>query len=179
MAKRGGGVGAKKPGNGGVKIGMKKGGVQKAKATKAKPMQGVKGTLKSKMQQAGKSFKGPGGGGTQRPGAPKPQVQGGGGKRHTLLLKQETTSASSRAWSDYTSVNEAVDGFVSSYEAKLRNLNPGQKQLTYSVADLQQYVDSMHDISLLVSDPQTKQYAPKGKAFLKQMLMSRLKSAVA
>ena len=57
MAKRGGGAGAKKPGNGGVKIGMKKGGVQKAKATKAKPMQGVKGTLKSKMQQAGKSRK--------------------------------------------------------------------------------------------------------------------------
>ena len=95
-------------------------------------------------------------------------------------------------------------------EIRRLNLNPGQKTLTYSVADLQQYVDSMHDVSLMVSDPQTKQYgacsrrqekqkllpalfalaqlmgctctmlaAPKGKAFLKQMLMQRLKSAVA
>ena len=62
---------------------------------------------------------------------------------------------------------------------QLRNLNPGIGSLTYSVADLQQYVDSMHDVSLMVVDPQTKQYSPKGKAFLKQQLMQRLKSAVA
>ena len=110
---------------------------------------------------------------------------------------------------------------------------PLRRTLTYSVADLQQYVDQMTDISLMVADPQTKQYAPKvcvgvvqahphtarerphlhglssdchahmpspcatwrmhtdvvmayaccpssqGKAFLKSMLLSRLKSAAA
>lgn len=47
----------------------------------------------------------------------------------------------------------------------------------YSVADLHQYVDSMADVSLLVADPQTKQYAPRGKDFLKSQILQRLKSA--
>ena len=33
--------------------------------------------------------------------------------------------------------------------------------------------------AMLVSDPQTKQYAPKGKAFIKSAIMSRLKASVA
>ena len=44
------------------------------------------------------------------------------------------------------------------------------RQLTYSVADLHAYVDGMHDVSLMVADPQTKQYAPKGKGFLKSQV---------
>jgi len=35
----------------------------------------------------------------------------------------------------------------------------------------------MADVSLLVADPQTKQYAPRGKDFLKSQLLQRLKSA--
>jgi hypothetical protein len=44
-------------------------------------------------------------------------------------------------------------------------------------ADLHVYVDSMHDLSILVADPQTKQYAPKGKDFIKGQLLARLKQA--
>ena len=130
--------------------------------------------LKAKLQQKkGNAMKIAGNVQRQMPkAAPKP------GGRHTLLLKQDTAAASSKYWADYTSVNDAVDGFIASYEAKLRNLNPGQQKLTYSAADLQKYVDSMHDVSMLVSDPQTKQYAPKGKAFIKSAIMSRLKASV-
>ena len=98
----------------------------------------------------------------------------GSSQRHTLLLQQPTAAAGSRTWSDYPSTVAAVEAFVTSYEAALRKLNPAAKQLTYSVADLHTYVDSMHDLSLMVADPQTKQYAPKGKAFLKSQLMARL-----
>ena len=42
-------------------------------------------------------------------------------------------------------------------------------------ADLHVYVDSLHDLSILVADPQTKQYAPKGKDFIKGQLLARLK----
>ena len=195
--------GPKKAVVGGVKIGMQKGGVKKGGAKKTVQMPKGAPSLKQKLAAArGPQVQ------QRAPGGPKAAPKPSG--RHTLLLKQDQPAASSRSWSDFASVNDAIDGFISSYEAKLRNLNPGQKTLTYSVADLQQYVDSMHDVSLMVSDPQTKQYgacsrrqekqkllpalfalaqltgctctmlaAPKGKAFLKQMLMQRLKSAVA
>lgn len=72
---------------------------------------------------------------------------------------------------------EAVDSFISSYEAKLRSLNPAQKQLSYTVADVHKYIDGMHDMSMMVFDPQTTQYAPRGKPFLKSQIMNRLKGA--
>ena len=44
------------------------------------------------------------------------QLDRGGAKQapkskglHTLLLKQETTAASSKTWSDYATLNEAID----------------------------------------------------------------------
>ena len=184
MAKRGGGAakGGNRPVVGGVKIGKAGGNVPKKGGGVQKGNKKPAMTLKQKLAAARGGNAAPkGNNGLQRAAqaaqAGKPKPTGSG--RHTLLLKQETPAASSKTWADYGSVNEAVDGFISSYEAKLRNLNPGLKTLTYSVADLQQFVDSMHDVSLMVSDAATKQYAPKGKAFLKQMLMSRLKSAVA
>jgi hypothetical protein len=63
------------------------------------------------------------------------------------------------------------------YEKELRKLNPAIAQLSYTVADLHVYVDSMHDMSMLIADPQTKQYAPKGKDFIKSQLLARLKQA--
>lgn len=173
MAKRGAarpGGGNNRPAGGGVKVGggvprKGGGGVQKGAQSLKQKLAAARAKPKAGFQRAAVTA------------APKKQVQGSG--RHTLLLKQETAASSSKTWADYGSVNEAVDGFIAAYEAKLRNLNPGQKTLTYSVADLQQYVDSMHDVSLMVSDANTKQYAPRGKAFLKSQLMTRLKSAVA
>ena len=148
---------------GGVKIGGQKnnnnkpkaGGVNKAQNLKAKLKgnQGLKQKLANGIQRGPNGQQRAPGGGAKAP--PKPQG------RHTLLLKQDTSAASSKTWSDYNNTNEAIDGFIATYEAKLRNLNPGLKTLTYSVADLHQYVDSMHDISLLVSDPQTKQYGER------------------
>ena len=168
MAKRGGAKpgGAPRQG-GGVKIGMqrKAGGVKKGAQT-------LKAKLAANRGPAGN--RGPKGG--ARPVTQKQTSRPSG--RHCLLLKQETAAGASKTWNDYNSVPDAIDGFVKSYEAKLRNLNPTLKQLTYSVADLQTYVDSMYDVSLMVSAPNTRQYVPKGKDFLKQQCLQRLKSAV-
>ena len=38
------------------------------------------------------------------------------------------------------------------------------------------YVDSL-DVSMMVADPQTKQYAPKGKDYIKSQLLVKMKSA--
>ncbi|KAL1521787.1 hypothetical protein AB1Y20_021440 [Prymnesium parvum] len=97
--------------------------------------------------------------------------------RHTILLQQPTSAAASRTWNDFDSTPKALDFFTNGYERELRKLNPGSAQLTYTVADLHVYVDSLHDLSILVADPQTKQYAPKGKEFIKQQLMDRIKQA--
>jgi hypothetical protein len=136
---------------------------------------GLAAKLGKKMATGG--IKGKGGQkGMQRVAITKPAVQQafGGSQRHTLVLQQQTAAAGSRTWSDYASTALAVDAFVTGYEAALRKLNPAAKQLTYSVADLHTYIDGMHDLSMLVADPQTKQYAPKGKAFVKAELMKRL-----
>ena len=45
-----------------------------------------------------------------------------------------------------------------------------------TVADLHVYVDSL-DVSMMVADPQTKQYAPKGKDYIKSQLLVKMKSA--
>ena len=96
---------------------------------------------------------------------------------HTLLLMQTSQAAGSRTWSDYPSLPGALDAFIAGYERELRKLNPGTAKLTYTVADLHTYIDSLFDVSLMVSDPATKQYAPRGKAYLKSQLMEKLKKA--
>ena len=39
------------------------------------------------------------------------------------------------------------------------------------------YVDGLSDLSMLVRDAKTSQYAPHGKAWVKGQILSRLKSA--
>ena len=39
------------------------------------------------------------------------------------------------------------------------------------------YVDSMSDLSMLVRDAKTSQYAPHGKAWVKAQILARLKAA--
>lgn len=159
---------------GGKKGGGMGGGV-KSKAGGINKKQNLANKLGKKTAPGGVKGKG-GQKGMQRVNIVKPATQPGFGnsQRHTLLLQQPTSGAGSRTWSDYPSQVDAVEAFVTQYEAALRKLNPAAKQLTYSVADLHKYVDSMHDLSMMIADPQTKQYAPKGKAFLKQQLMNRL-----
>ncbi|KAL3922816.1 MAG: hypothetical protein SGPRY_004426 [Prymnesium sp.] len=111
-------------------------------------------------------------------------AQGGGG-RHTILLQQETAAQSSRKWNDFDSIAQALDFFTDGYERELRKLNPDSAQLSYTVAGtgpaphLHIYIDSLHDLSMLVADPQTGQYAPKGKAQIKQQLMQRIQKSAA
>lgn len=166
-----------KKGGGGPKIKQLGKGVAKAKkAAKAKLGAGAnkasKMTLGSKMTLAQVIPKAKQVGIAGIP-KPKPVVN----TRHTLLLQQPTQNKASRTWSEYRSVTEAVDSFITSYEAKLRSLNPNQKQLQYTVADLHKYVDSMSDATLMIINEQTRQYAPKNKDFLKSQIMSRLRGA--
>lgn len=105
--------------------------------------------------------------------APPPKPSG----RHSLLLMQTTAAKASRTWSDYQTTPALLEGVVAIFEQALKKLNPGAVKLTYTVADLQTYVDSLYDCSVLLADAKTKQYEPKGKDFLKQQLMQKFRSA--
>merc|ERR1719240_2616002 len=98
--------------------------------------------------------------------APKPG-------RHSVLLMQSAPAVATRTWSDYPTMPALLEGVVAIFERELRKLNPGSAKLTYTVADLQTYVDSLYDCSVLLADAKTKQYDPKGKDFLKQQLMQK------
>ena len=115
----------------------------------------------------------------QQPRAPvqKAPTGGGGGGRHTLMLMQSSTGKGSRSWEDYANIGSALDAFVSIYEKQLKALNPGLATLTYSAADLHAYIDELTDLSVLVLDPQTKQYAPHGKEYIKGAILTHLKKA--
>lgn len=169
MAKRGGAKGgaggggglARKP-QGGVirKQAPKRAGLAKGAANRA-PANANRGAKKGMTLT------------TIMPKKPAPKPSG----RHTLLLTQRYAAINSRSWSDYASTPAALEAFIAGFEGELRKLNPGMGKLTYSVADLHTYVDSFHDLSLMVSNPQTKEYSPKGKDFLKSQLLQKFKSA--
>ena len=95
--------------------------------------------------------------------------------RHTILLMQPTGAKTSRSWHDYQSPSEALDSFVSMYEKQLKELNPTVPTISYSAADLHTYIDQLADLSVLMLDPATKQYAPHGKEYVKQQLLTHLK----
>lgn len=90
---------------------------------------------------------------------------------HTIVLIQQNSSKKSCAYYDRDSVDEAMDGarrrcrssdgaraltrarwaeIVKRYEEKLKQLNPTMKNITYDIADLFTYIDTLHDLSCLV-----------------------------
>lgn len=88
-----------------------------------------------------------------------------------------TLPQATRSWDDHANLASALNAFVSIYEKQLKALNPALKTLTYSAADLHAYIDELTDLSVLVLDPQTKQYAPHGKEYIKNAILTHLKKA--
>ncbi|CAH0473186.1 unnamed protein product [Peronospora belbahrii] len=80
--------------------------------------------------------------------------------KHTIILVQYTRDPNSRTYLDFESVNGGMDGVVKMYEAKLKQLNPNLKNITYDIQDLYTYIDSLTDLSALVLDLETKTYLP-------------------
>ncbi|KAF0717322.1 Aste57867_2353 [Aphanomyces stellatus] len=70
--------------------------------------------------------------------------------KHTIILVQYTEDPNSRTYLDFESVNSAMDGVVKMYEAKLKQLNPNKRNITYDIQDLYNYIDSLADLSTLV-----------------------------
>ena len=96
--------------------------------------------------------------------------------KHTIILVQYTRDPNSRTYLDFESVNGGMDGVVKMYEAKLKQLNPDLKNITYDIQDLYTYIDSLTDLSALVLDLETKTYLPCGKEWIKKKVFQVLKN---
>lgn len=84
---------------------------------------------------------------------------------HTILLTQPSRNKASRSYSDHETTSLAVEGtsikdfrllmnlfleIIKSYEAKLKEMNPTVRDITYDIKDLYNYVDHFADIGVLV-----------------------------
>jgi hypothetical protein len=116
------------------------------------------------------------------------------------VLAQYTSNQNSRTYSDYNALGLAMDGteavqrdvpvtdpfpphatkrdqtgVVKMYEQKLKQLNPSVRNITYDISDLYKYIDSLGDLSCLVFDPQTSNYEPQGRDWIKRQVFQHLK----
>jgi hypothetical protein len=69
-----------------------------------------------------------------------------------------------------------MNGVIKLYEQKLKQLNPNLKTITYDISDLFNFIDAIGDISALVFSPETSQYVPYSKEWIKKRVYTHLKS---
>ncbi|KAJ6924924.1 hypothetical protein NC652_018011 [Populus alba x Populus x berolinensis] len=66
---------------------------------------------------------------------------------------QNSQNRSTRTFMDYDSISQAMDGICTLYERKLKDLNPANRNITYDIADLYNFIDGLADMSALVYFP--------------------------
>ena len=94
--------------------------------------------------------------------------------RHTLLLTQVTASPETSRWRQFTSLASALDAFITMFEIQYKKMNPTLVRLQYTAKDLNAYVDSLHDVSVMIVNTQHQMYQPRGRDFFKSELTNRL-----
>ncbi|CAL8469589.1 g9130 [Coccomyxa elongata] len=95
-------------------------------------------------------------------------------KSHTIILVQRTQAKNSRTFLDYETLSRAVDGICALFERDLKEKYPHQRELTYDVQQLFQWLDHLHDLSALVYDAKLTAYLPFNKAWIKEKMLKQL-----
>mmetsp|Transcript_11009 Transcript_11009/g.15841 ORF Transcript_11009/g.15841 Transcript_11009/m.15841 type:complete len:103 (-) Transcript_11009:60-368(-) len=94
---------------------------------------------------------------------------------HTIVLCQFGNKLTTRQWSDYETVEDAMDGICQMYEHRLKKLNPNRKKITYDISDLFNFVDDLPDLSALVFNARDASYTPRNKEWIKDRVFQHLK----
>jgi len=92
--------------------------------------------------------------------------------KHTIVLLQ-TGNKSTRTFMDYDTVEAAMDGICGLFEQRLKSQNPYRGQITYDIADLYTFIDSIPDLSCLVLE--NNMYSPCPKQWVKERILVHLK----
>ena len=97
------------------------------------------------------------------PPAPAPPPPAVALQQHTLVLLQGSAKASSKQYSEYESVADAMDGVCSLYEWQLTSgsglaSDPQHPQASihYDISELFAFIDRLHDLAVLVYSPQAQ-----------------------
>ena len=101
------------------------------------------------MQSSGGSSKDSGAGASQKDRMAASEQN----KGHTILLLQFTHDDNSRTFLDFEDIGRCVDGLCQLFEQKLKIQNEGkggEAVVSYDVAQLFQYLDSLKDLGALV-----------------------------
>ena len=71
-------------------------------------------------------------------------------KAHTILLVQPLKRPESKTFADYESVQEALEGICKMFEEHLKRTHPEEPTITYDIAELFEFIDSLPDLCCLV-----------------------------
>lgn len=83
-------------------------------------------------------------------------------------------SQATRTFSDFETVNEAMNGICQLYEQRLKQMNPGVKNITYDITELYDFIDGLQDLCCLVFNGQGA-YQPHNKQWVKDRVYQHLK----
>ena len=86
---------------------------------------------------------------------------------HTILLIQFTSDETSKTFLDYDSIGMCVEGVCQLYEQRLKLQNSDKAEVTYDVAELFSYLDSLRDVGVLLYDLKIEAYLPRSRDWLK------------
>jgi hypothetical protein len=79
-----------------------------------------------------------------------------------------------RTFSDFETVTEAMNGICQLYEQRLKQMNPGVRNITYDITELYAFIDGLGDLCCLVYDGQSA-YQPHNKQWVKDRVYQHLK----
>uniref|UniRef100_A0A7S0SX96 Enhancer of rudimentary homolog n=1 Tax=Mantoniella antarctica TaxID=81844 RepID=A0A7S0SX96_9CHLO len=95
-------------------------------------------------------------------------------KKHTIVLVQPTQNRQSRTFFEHETISAAMNGVCNMFEARLKELYPKIKNITYDVEDLYNYIDALADCSALVYMPEIGAYVPHNRMWIKQKAFAHL-----
>uniref|UniRef100_A0A7S2C6V8 Enhancer of rudimentary homolog n=1 Tax=Florenciella parvula TaxID=236787 RepID=A0A7S2C6V8_9STRA len=95
-------------------------------------------------------------------------------KTHTILLVSESRSSSS--YQMFNKTTTALERVIKLYEQKLKEMNPQASNITYDISNLNEFIDSLYDITLMVLDERAGLYEGLSKADVKKCILAFLKN---
>mmetsp|Transcript_12191 Transcript_12191/g.14002 ORF Transcript_12191/g.14002 Transcript_12191/m.14002 type:complete len:100 (-) Transcript_12191:394-693(-) len=93
---------------------------------------------------------------------------------HIILLEQPA-GKDTRTYRDYENMKQCSEYLVKLFERTLKQLNPGVKNISYSVSDVVNFLDTYTDLCVLSFQNQTDTYAPRQRQWVKKQVSNYMK----
>ena len=98
---------------------------------------------------------------------------------HTILLIQTRRGSDTKTFSDYESLDEALEGICKTFEEHLKRTNPTKPTITYDISQLFDFIDQLPDLSCFLLEKEYGLYAPYDKDWIKTQVYELLRKQAA